>query len=184
MPRPLSLLIALLAGLAAALVLAACGSGGDRSALIPSSDADTLRDRIGAVEDALEEGECEALPQDLQSLREALGALPSTVDPELRAELERGVDRVVSDAPEQCEEPEETETTETTETTAPTETTSTETTETTPTETAPPTTTQQIPTTTTPVPPTTPDPTSPGGVESPGSGTGGGVPADPGEVTP
>ena len=152
-------LLALLLGAALAVALAACGSDGDRTALIPAGDADALEERIDAVASALEDGECDGLGQDLSRLRGALVQLPDALDPRLRSELERGVENIVARAPEQCEEPTETQTVETV--TEPTETQPTET----QTETAPPTTTTAIPTTTTPVPPTTP--VDPGGVEPP-----------------
>ncbi len=150
-------LLALLLGAALAVALAACGSDADRSALIPPGDAEALEQRIDAVAAALDDGECDTLGEDLSRLRGALVQLPDTLDPRLRDELERGVENVVSRAPQECEEPTETQTVETVTTQTPTETTETETT--------PPTTTTAIPTTTTPVEPTTP--ADPGGVEPP-----------------
>lgn len=165
--------LAFLLGAALAVALAACGSDADRSALIPRGDADAIQQRIDAVASALDDGECDGLGEDLSRLRGAIVQLPDTLDTRLRDELERGVENVVSRAPEQCEEQTETQTTET----VPPETTETQTTET---ETTPPTTTTAIPTTTTPVEPTTPQ--DPGGAEPPttepptGDGTGGVTP--------
>lgn len=159
MPRLLAHALSLLAGLLAAVALAACGSDGDRSGLIPAGDAETLESRLDAVSSALEEGDCGGIGEDVSRLRGALVQLPDSLDPRLREELDRGVDNIAERAPQECEEP--TETTETVET-VPTET------ETAPTETetTPPTTTTAIPTTTTPVP-VEPAPVEPGGVEPP-----------------
>lgn len=170
-------LAALLLGALAALALAACGGDEDRSGLLPAGDAQALSDRLDAVRADVEDGECDALAQDLVRLRNALVALPSSVDPRLRERLEEGVANLAEIAPGQCAEVARGETTTTETQTTETQTTTTAIpTVTTPVETAPPTTTA-TPTTTTP-PTTTPPGT--GGVE-PGTPT---TPVEPGGVQP
>ncbi|HEX8204607.1 MAG TPA: hypothetical protein VF587_00965 [Solirubrobacteraceae bacterium] len=169
-------LLALVLGLLAAFAVA-CGDGGDEKLLGPNT-ADNIRTALNDVRDRIEEGECgDRLDRDLDQLGEAVRAVPSSVDRDLRRRLGDGVQHLRNIAPGDCAEnkPETTETQPETTETLPPETTETlppATTETVP---PPPTTTQEPPQTT-PVPPeTTPDePVLP---EDPTGGTpGAGVP--------
>ncbi len=117
LPRPVPALAALLAGLALAVLMAACSGERDRSGLLPSGDAEALLDRLDRVRGRVDDGECSALTGDLAQLRGAVLNLPPTVDEQLRARLEEGVQNLVEIAPPECtgqtvttEEPEETPT--------------------------------------------------------------------------
>lgn len=116
-PRPVPALVALLAGLALALLVGACSGEQDRSGLLPSGDAQALLDRLDRVRSRVDDGECSALTGDLAQLRGAVLNLPSTVDEQLRARLDEGVQNLAEIAPPQCtgrtvttEQPEETPT--------------------------------------------------------------------------
>jgi hypothetical protein len=158
-PRPLPHLLALLLGVAAAL-LAACGgtSGG-----IPSANAGDLKSQIADVQQAVDSGRCSDVSGQLKQVDERIDDLPPSTDTQLVRTLREGADRLRSVAIEQCDATPAQTTTETTPTetettTTPAETTTTPTdTNTTPTTTTPSTT----PTTTTPVPPPVPEPPAP-----------------------
>jgi hypothetical protein len=160
--RLLPYLAAAVLGVASA-GFAACGAG-DRSDLIPASNAGDLRSALSDVESSVDSGDCEAAQAALSRARGALVNLPDSVDDRLVARLERGVENLEQIAPEECEQQQtQTTTAPTTTETTPTETAPTETTETetTPTDTTPtdttttttPTDTQPTTTTTTPAPP-------------------------------
>ena len=171
--RPvLTALLALVLGLLSALAVA-CGDGGDDSRLLAPRSADRIRAALDDLEERVERGRCDGLDEDLDRLSQAVAAVPSSVDRELRVRLGDGVQHLREIAPDDCRdnEPETTETTPETvpETTPETvETTPPETVETTP----PETTTQPPPTTTTP-PPEQPDepvlPEDTGGDQAPGA---------------
>ncbi len=178
-PRLAPALAALLAGLALALLVAACGDE-DRSGLLPSSDAQTLLDQLDGVRGRVADGECSALTADLAELRGAVLNLPSSVDEQLRARLDEGVQNLAEIAPPECtgqtvttEEPQETPTPDTETQTQTIETT------TTPEPTATP--------TATPEPTPTPDtggvePVEPAATPTPDPGGAGGAPGE--EVLP
>jgi len=116
LPRPLPALTALVAGLALAVLVAACGSE-DRSGLLPAGDARALLEQLDSVRARVDDGECSALTGDLAELRGAVLNLPSTVDEKLRARLDEGVRNLAEIAPPECtgqtvttQEPEETPT--------------------------------------------------------------------------
>ena len=166
------LLLALVLGLLAAYAVA-CGDGGDERRLLGPRTADRITAALDDLENRVERGRCEGLDADLSQLSEAVAAVPSSVDRELRVRLGDGVQHLRDIAPRECDRnaPETVDTTpETVETTPETvETTPPETVETTP----PETTTQPPPTTTAP-PPDEPDepvlPEDTGGDQAPGAG--------------
>jgi hypothetical protein len=157
------LLLAALAGLAAAL-LVSCG--GSNKALIPVAHAGPLLSDFEAVRNAAEnaDGNCSATEAALGKTEEDFGALPSTVDAGLRNNLHQGIVNLKVRAHELCEQPlaQGTGTTTTEKTTTKTETQPTTTTKT---ETQP-TTSTTTPTVSTPT--TTPSPG--GGTPAPGVG--------------
>jgi hypothetical protein len=117
-----------------AIALAGCGSD---DGTIPPEDADNLINQLEAVQNYVEEGECDRAEQQAEELVTAVNELPNDVDPEVAGELTKAaanLDQLASE-PEQCTETgasgiggvEPTDTTDTTETVEP-ETTTTETT--------------------------------------------------------
>ena len=156
--RPLSHGLALLLGVAAAL-LAACGgtSGG-----IPSANAGDLKGQIEDVQQAVDSGRCSDVDGQLKQVDERIDDLPPSTDTQLVRTLREGADKLRSLAIDECDATPAQTTTETTTTETETDTTPTETT-TTPTDTTttPTTTTPPTPTTTTPVPPPVPEPPAP-----------------------
>jgi hypothetical protein len=170
---PLPHLCALLAGATAALAVG-CG---DRSHLVPVDDAQTLKDRLAAVQQAVDAGNCDQAEQALNRASDAAQNLDANeVDRRLRRRILDGIQQLRETVRPDCEDAQTetvdttttetvttdtvpTETTETTETVQPTTTVTTPDTTTTPTTTTPTTTTSQ--------PQTTPDGTSPetGGTE-------------------
>jgi hypothetical protein len=121
------------------LVLAAglvgCGGGGGDGGSIPSADADRLVTQLDQVAERADNGSCNSARFQVGELEQKVGALPQSVDADVRQELNEGLDNLRKLVDEQCQE-RETPTTDTTET-APT------TTETTPTETEPTETTEE-----------------------------------------
>jgi len=163
--RPLAALLLVLAGAFAA----ACGEE-ERTGLLSASRAEQIKDGLADVDEAVADGSCVRVREELTGLRTQLGELPQSTDPELRQRLEEGVAHLEDVAPAECEDQQPETTPETTPETEP---------ETIPevvrTEPAP---TEPVPTT----PPDPPAETTPdtgegqggggGGEESPGGGTG------------
>jgi hypothetical protein len=175
--RPLPTLLALVLGVAAAL-LVACGQ--DRSNLIPASEAEALKDRLAQVKSALDAGDCTQISELVQQAKDEAARLPPSVDRRLRQRINEGIRSLETKAPEQCAAAQtQTET-------IPTVTTQTDTTPTvtvTPTETTTTpadTTTTPADTTTTPAP--TDTTTTPETPVDPG--TGGAAPGDAAQPTP
>jgi hypothetical protein len=169
-------LLAGLLGVAAALLIAACGSSGGK--LIPVADAGPLQSDFEAVAQAAEtgNGECSATEAAITTTEQSFSALPATVDAGLRQTLRQGIDNLRSHALALCAQPlaQATSTSTTPKTTAST-TTTTSTTPSTPTTT---------PTTTTPTTPPTGTETTPGtGGGTPAPGVGEETPAAPGGGT-
>ncbi len=181
--RALTFLAAAILGASASL-LVACG---DRSDLIPSSDASELRGALDQVAAATSAGDCSTAQRALTRASSVLAGLPDGVDARLRARLRTGITNLRARVPVQCVEqtdttPAETQstpaaTTPTQTQTTPTQTTTTPTqTQTTPTQTT--TTPTQTTTTTTPTPTPTTQSTTPGAGNATGDsgGTGGASP--------
>lgn len=149
-------------GLAVSFV-AACGSN---SGLLTSSDSSSLSGLIQQVSADVKNGNCSAVPDDLNSLTQAFDSLPSSINSSLKTNLADGVQRVKTLALQRC--PSATSTSVTTPTTI---TTTTKTTKTTPTTTTA-TTTTPTQTITTPPTNTATTPANPG-TTSTGPGSGG-----------
>jgi hypothetical protein len=152
---------AALLALAAAAVLAACGSSG--KGLIPSASAGPLVGDFENVLQAAESGGGNCSPTDaaLAKTEEDFRLLPATVNSGLRSNLHQGIANLRLRAHELCAEP-STGSTHTTTTTKTNTTTNTPKPATTPTTTTPP------KTTTTPPSTTTTPPSSGGGTPAPG----------------
>jgi hypothetical protein len=160
-PRMRSLIRALVAGglgFATSLVIAACGGG---AGLLSGDQANTLSNRLDQVSSAVASGNCGAASSASQGLINAVSNLPSTINTNLRQDLNQGASTVSRLASVDCR-------TTSTRTTTPTTTTAT-----TPTTTTPSTSTETTPTTTT-LTTTTPatTPTTTGTTSTPGSGGG------------
>jgi hypothetical protein len=170
------LLVALLLGVACAVVVA-CGDDGDEG-LLSSARAERLDRRLDAVADAVSASDCEQAAAAVRRLQDEVAGLPQATDPELVDRLQEGVDNLRTQAGEECQDQTDTTTTETAP--PPTDTTTTETTETAPppTETAPPTDTapppeEEDPPVTQPPDEPPPEEEDPTGGAQPGQGDGG-----------
>jgi hypothetical protein len=153
--------LAFLLGVATA-ALVACG-GGSSDKLLSQSRADRIKSDLADIRSALNQQDCQAAEQALQTLNRDLDRMPSSVDRRLRRNLRQGYNKLAQRVPIDCAKP-------TTTTTVPTTTTETTptTTETTPTTTeTTPTTTETTPTTTTPPETTTTNGSTNGGVTAP-----------------
>ena len=133
--RVLTFLAAAILGASASL-LVACG---DRSDLIPSSDASELRSALDQVAAATSAGDCSTAQRAVTRASSVLAGLPDGVDARLRARLRTGIANLRARVPVQCIEqtdttPAETQSTPAATTPTQTQTTPTETT-TTPTQT-------------------------------------------------
>ncbi len=117
-------LLAAALGVACAM-LVACGA--DNKALIPGRDASALKSYADRVGQAAAAQDCGAVTRDVAAAITRIGKLPSSVDSDLRQNLEDGFNNLARQAEKKCQ----TVTTDTTTTdTTPTETTATETTDT------------------------------------------------------
>jgi cell division septation protein DedD len=174
MRTPISLMLALVLGVACSM-LVACGGSTKTIGLIPSDRADKIQNDLDRIRSAVDAGKCAQAARALRGLQFQLSKLPATTDPRLRARLELGAVNLGRRIPGDC-----TANTQTTQTT-PTVTTQTQTvtTQTQTTTVPPPTTT--VPTTT--VPTTTPTTTVPTPTTTTPGGPGGGVTA-PTTTTP
>jgi hypothetical protein len=170
--RPL--VVAVLLGLVASLV-AACGEE-ERTGLLSQTRATQIKDGLADVNEAVQDGSCVRVREELSGVRTQLGELPQSTDPELRDRLQEGVAHLEDIAPTECSDRQPETTPQTTPDTEP-ETTP----EVVPTEPAP---TEPVPTQPVEPPVTTPPDTGEGdgggggGEETPGNGNGppGGVP--------
>jgi hypothetical protein len=154
MKRGMQLLGAGVAGVAVALLVAACTSAANK--LIPLADAGPLKGDVAAVEQAAKEadGNCSATQAAIAKTESDFAALPPTLDAGLRNTLHQGIANLRTRALALCEQPP----------------TSTSTTNTSTTVTKP-----ILPPATTPTPTTTPT-TTPSTTPTPGPG--GGTPAE------
>jgi len=164
-------------GVAAALVVG-CG---DRSNLVPPSDAQSIKDALSQARSAIDDGRCALANAAVARARSAALDLPAGVDRRLRSRINDGIQALQTTGPRDCEaaaaaqtQTQATTETQTTETqTTPTET---QTTETTPTETQA-TPTDTVPTTTTPTTPTETQTTTTDGTSPDTGGSTGEAPA-------
>ncbi len=169
-PRPLGVSSAALLGVAAALVVSSCGSGG--KGLIPISNAGPLQSDFEAVAQAAQSGNgsCGKTAAAIRKTEQDFAALPTSVNAGLRTTLHQGIANLRTRALVLCTQP----LPQATATSPPPSTTSTQ--PTTPTTTTTSTVTQTTSTQTTPTvtTPTTPEPTPPPGGGTPAPGAGGG----------
>jgi hypothetical protein len=164
-PPLTAIVLAVLLGLLAAFA-AACGE--EDSSLLTSGKADSMKESLDRIDEAVASGRCERAVAALRDLQASIDTLPPGTSGELAQRLEDGAANLRRIAPEDCRDNADETDTDTTTTTTPT------TTETVPTTTTP-TTTETTPTTTTPTTPTTTTPTTPTTptVTTPPEGTGG-----------
>lgn len=171
---------ALLLGVGAAL-LTGCG---DRSKLIPASDAGDIKASLTQIRQAVDSGDCGVAKKYVAQAQTAVQNLPTSVDPRLKSRLLTGIAQLSSRSGKECAAQASATTQETIATTA--ETTAPETTTTTDTTTSDTTTTDTTTTDTTQTDTTT-DPGQGGGA-SPTAGTTASTPTtptpDPGGATP
>ena len=110
MPRPsLRVLAVVAATVLGGVGQAGCGS--DEGGLLPSAAASELQSDLDAVEAALDAGRCEEARSALSEVRGDLVNLPDSVDEDLRARLQEGVDNLDRRVAAECEtsaQPEET----------------------------------------------------------------------------
>jgi hypothetical protein len=161
MRRALPFLLALVLGVAAAVLVACGSSGSSRRQFIPDRSAQRMSDALDDVRSAVDDGDCTKAEQALARARGVLVNLPSAVSDRLVARLRQGFDNLEGVAPRECARNRaQSQTQTTTETTTPeaTTTTTTATTPTTTTTTTPTTTTSTTPTSTTTTPTTTTTP--------------------------
>ena len=140
-PRPLSLLLSLVLGVACA-GLVACGQK-DNPHLLSAARADRLNGELDDIRSSVDGGDCETATKAVRKLSDEIASLPADTDPELRQRLEEGAQNLADRAATDCKA--NTETTPTVTETVPTVT------ETQPTETQ----TETTKTTTTPTQTTT-----------------------------
>jgi hypothetical protein len=179
-------LIALIAFTIAVPALAGCGKS---AGLIPKSDATVLSQKLDAIGQLLDSGDCAQLPNAISDAQQQALALPTSVDARLRRRINEGLTRLETQAPRDCAAGKTTTTATTTTATTTTATTTTVPTTTTdvPTTTTSTVTTPTTPTVTTLTTPTvtTPTTTAPsGGAPSGGSPGNGGASPDSGGATP
>jgi outer membrane biosynthesis protein TonB len=100
-PRPLPYLLALVLGVAAAL-LVACG-GGTKGG-IPSASAGDLKSQLQDVQQAVEDGRCQDIAGQLRQVDEGIDNLSSSVDERLRANLRDAGEALHRTALPECNE--------------------------------------------------------------------------------
>jgi hypothetical protein len=158
-----SLVLGLVLVAGVAFAVAGCGS---HKRTIPTRQAQSFLQQLDNIGSQVDNGACTGASAKVRALAVQVRGLPSSVDSEVKRNLEEGVARLGTLVSRQCQRPTPTNTTPTT--TVPTVTV--------PTTTVP---TNTVPTapTTTPTTPTTPSttPTTPPSTTAPGGGGGGGV---------
>ena len=161
--------IVLTAVLVTAVAVAVAGCGGQKRT-IPTRTAQSFLRQLDAISSQVDNGACTGAGAKARALESQARDLPSSVDSEVKRNLEDGVRRLETLVSRQCQRPTPTNTTPTT--TVPTTTVPTTTVPTTtvPTNTVP---TNTVPTNTTPSPTTPTTPGGGGGVTVPGSTIGG-----------
>lgn len=151
-----------------AVALAGCGS---QKRTIPTKQAQSFLTQLDAIGSQVDNGACTGAAAKVRALQLQVRSLPSSVDPEVKRNLQAGVARLATLVSRQCQRPPPTNTTPTT--TIPTTTV--------PTTTVPTTTVPTTPTNTTPTTPTTPNTTTtPPPTTTPGGGGGVTVPSTSG----
>jgi type IV secretory pathway VirJ component len=174
--RLIRLVLSTLIGIAAAVLVASCGSSGH--GLIPEANAGPLQSDFEAVAQAAQEGNgnCTATTAAINKTEQDFASLPATVDSALRNRLSEGISNLRERALALCAQPlaqtnTTTNTSHTTTTPAPVRTQTTSPPAPTPTTTSTPSSTP--PTATTPASPTTPPANNGGGTAAPKPGESG-----------
>jgi hypothetical protein len=103
MPRPSVRVLAVVAATALGGV-AQTGCGSDEGGLLPRAGAGDLQADLDAVRAALEAGRCEDARSALSEVRGDLVNLPDSVDADLRARLQEGVDNLDQRVADACGE--------------------------------------------------------------------------------
>jgi hypothetical protein len=87
-----------------ALALTGCGSNDDGT--IPPDDAENLLNQLAAVEQDVDEGNCDFAQQHAQEFVSSVGALPNDVDPKVEQELASAASRLdeLASDPSECTE--------------------------------------------------------------------------------
>ena len=98
--RRLPHLLALVLGLAAAFAVG-CGSG---EHLIPSDDAGRLKDRIAAVQDAIQAGDCQRAVAAADQAVASGRLLGPPIDRRLRVRINQGLRALRDRTPQACRE--------------------------------------------------------------------------------
>jgi hypothetical protein len=96
-------------GLVLALALAGCGSKQEKS--IPAGDADALLAGLDRVSSQFDNGACNGAEAKVRDLQNAAAQLPSSVDPEVKSNIEAGLRRLEGLVTRDCKRPEATTTT-------------------------------------------------------------------------
>ena len=95
------LVAAALLGLLATSAMA-CGEEERRTGLLGQSRAQDIKDGLADVQEAVGDGSCTRVEEELDGLRRQLEGLPQSTDAELRSRLEEGVERLEQQAPQEC----------------------------------------------------------------------------------
>ena len=95
------ILLAATLGVACSALVACGGSNSDK--LIPSRDAQALKRYADRVGTAVGQQDCAEAQTDVARAIKRIGALPATVDPDLRANLEEGFNNLARQAEAKCQ---------------------------------------------------------------------------------
>jgi hypothetical protein len=176
MSRMAAPFLALALGAAVAVALVSCGNR-DTKGLLPGDTADQIVTNLDRVQQDASTGSCTSAASEVATIQDQIDSLPASVDPQLRARLQDGAQRLadVVNSPGACEATTEA----TTATTTSTESTTTK--EKTKSTTVPSTSTSTSTTTSIPPPSTTTTTNTTGGTGTPG---GTAVPPPAGTGTP
>jgi hypothetical protein len=147
-----------------ALALAGCG-GSKQKKTIPAADAQALLTQLDQTASNFDKGACNGARFDVTQLQDKANRLPSSVDPEVKANIQSGLTRLSNLIERDCQKPQTTTTSSST------------TSSTTPTTTI--TTTTSSTSTSTSTSSTSTSTSSPGGVVPPNGGTGPGGATSP-----
>jgi hypothetical protein len=149
---------ATLIALVLVLAVAGCGGGNDKKT-IPAGNAQSLIAGLDRVSDQFDNGACNGAQAKVSDLQNAADNLPSSVDPEVKKNIQDGLQRLNDLVQRDCQRSETTTTSSTTSSTTPTTTSTT-------------TTTSSSSPTTTSTTSTSTSSSDTGGVEPPNGGTG------------
>ena len=83
---------------------AACGEEErPRSGMLAQSRAQSIKSSLADVQEAVRDGSCTRVDEELRGLRTKLEQLPQRTDDELRARLDEGARRLEEQAPSECD---------------------------------------------------------------------------------